>query len=225
MLRDDGRMNISRWLWVLLISTPIVRAELPVVEVEGQPLGANAGRVIQALEFLGEPLAEGEVKVLKTAIGNRDAAAIQKILDAHVLAAVSINPEVRVKVRRGPAKAVLRQGGFTPFLVKVLNDSTVARPLRVGSPQAGPVYSGAALGILRRQAQTKLKDNENTKGEKGRFLSVEMFGKPPMLPNLSGLEAEYAIVLIYSHEAGKREATLQFDIGPVSYTHLRAHET
>src|SRR5262249_55607470 len=31
--------------------------------------------------------------------------------------------------------------------------------------------------------------------------------------NLSGLKAEYAILLIYSAEAGKREATLAFDVG------------
>ena len=192
-------MSLVRPLIALLLFAELACAELPVAEVEGQPLGANAGRVIQALELLGAPLSEVETKALEAAIGKRDAVAIQKILDAHVLASVSVNPELRVKVQRGPAKAVLRQGGFTPFLVKVLNDATVARPVRVGSPQAGAVYSGAALGILRRQAQTELKDNENTKGEKGRFLSVEMFGKPPMLPNLSGLEAEYAIVVIYSH--------------------------
>ncbi|MCH2379854.1 MAG: hypothetical protein MK236_10595, partial [Pedosphaera sp.] len=126
---------------------------------------------------------------------------------------VSLNPEVRVKVQRGPAKALLLQGGFTPFVVKVLNDSTVARPLRLASPQAGAVYSGSSLGTLKRQAQTELKANENVKGDTGRFLSVEMFGKPPMAPNLSGLEVEYAIALIYSNEAGKREATLQFDVG------------
>jgi hypothetical protein len=40
-----------------------------------------------------------------------------------------------------------------------------------------------------------------------------MFNKPPMAAALSGLEVEYAIVLIYSHEAGRREATLQFDVG------------
>ena len=83
-------------------------------EVEGQPLGANAGRVVQALELLGAPLATGEVKVLKAAIDQRDAVAIQKFLDPHVLVVVSVNPELRVKVRRGRAKAELRQGGFTP---------------------------------------------------------------------------------------------------------------
>ena len=186
---------------------------LPIAGVEGQPLGGNASRLVQAMEFLGMPLAKPVGEKLSQAIRDRDEEAIQRILDPHALVAVSLNPEVRVKVRRGPAKAVLRQGGYTPFIVKVFNDSTVARPLRVTSPQAGRVYSGAALGILKRQAQTELKENENVKSEKGRFLSVEMFNKPPMAAALSGLEVEYAIVLIYSHESGKREATLQFDVG------------
>ena len=142
---------------------------LPIAKVEGQPLGANVSRLVQAMEFLGMPLAKPVVEKLNRAIRDRDEEVIQRILDPHVLVAVSLNPEVRVKVRRGPAKAMLRQGGYTSFVVKVFNDSTVARPLRVTSPQAGPIYSGAALGILKRQAQTELKVNENVKGEKGGF--------------------------------------------------------
>ena len=34
-----------------------------------------------------------------------------------------------------------------------------------------------------------------------------------MTANLSGLKVEYAIALIYSGDAGKREATLGFDVG------------
>ena len=186
---------------------------LPIADVEGQPLGASAARLIEAMELLGVPLAMPVVEKLNQAIQDRDEEDIQQILDPHALLAISLNPEVRVKVRRGPAKALLRQGGYTPFIVKVFNDSTVTRPLRVASPQAGPVYSGAELGILKRQAQVELKENENVKGEKGRFLSLEMFNSPPMTAALSGLEVEYAIVLIYSHEAGMREATLKFDVG------------
>ena len=189
------------------------QVELPVGVVDGQPLGANASRLIQAMEFLGAPLSPPTVKRLNSAISERDEEAIQKILDPQVLVAVTLNPEVRVKVARGPAKAVLRQAGYTPYIVKVFNDSTVARPLRVASPQSGPVYSGASLGILKRQAQTELNDNENLKGKKDRFLSIEIFNSPPMTRSLSGLEVEYAIVLINSQEAGKREATLQFDVG------------
>ena len=204
---------LLRFFPVLVLLSTSLWASLPIVKVEGQPLGANVKRLLRALDFLGAPLPEGEVAKLETAAETRNAEAIQKLLDPHVLVLVSLNPEVRVKVRRGPGKAVLRQGGFTPFVVKVLNESTVASALRVKSPQAGAVYSGSSLGILRRQAQTHLKDNENVKGESGRFLSVEIFGKSPMSPNLSGLEVEYALVLIYSHEGGKREATLQFDVG------------
>jgi len=96
--------------------------------------------------------------------------------------------------------------------MKVLNDSTVTRKLRINSPQAGPVYSGAALGILQRQAQTELIENENTTGSR-RFLELEMFERSPMTSQLSGFEVEYLIALIYSSEAGKREATIVFDLG------------
>ena len=41
-----------------------------------------------------------------------------------------------------------------------------------------------------------------------RNAQVEMFQSPPMTADLSGLKLEYAIALIYSTEAGKREAVL-----------------
>jgi hypothetical protein len=65
---------------------------------------------------------------------------------------------------------------------------------------------------LERQQQTELGVNPNTAGSKERFLSVEMFAAPPLSDKLSGLEVEYMIALIYAHEAGKREATIGFDV-------------
>lgn len=181
--------------------------------VEGQPLAANTQRLNEAMTFLGTPLPNDLVTRLATLQKARDAVAIQELLDPHVSFVVSLNPEVRVKVQRGPAKAMLQQGGFTPHLVKIMNHSTVSNPLRIRSPQAGKVYSGAAMAILKRQAQTELNDEENKAGKTDRFLSVEMFQRPPMTPNLSGLDVEYAIALIYSSESGKREATIEFDVG------------
>lgn len=181
--------------------------------VEGQPLAANVTRVIEALTFLGSPLPDELIEKLNAAGAAREATTLQKLLDQHVVFVVSINPEVRVKVQRGPGSAVIQQAGFTPLLVKVLNQSTVARPLAIRSPQGGAVYAGSALGSLQRQAQTELKENENTAGKTDRFLSLEMFQSPPMTPKLSGLEVEYAIALVASNEAGKREATIEFDLG------------
>ena len=116
------------------------------------------------------------------------------------------------KVSRGPADALLQQSGFTPHIVKILNNSTVTRQLQINSPQAGPVYAGAAEGILARQAQTEL--NKGTRRDSSdRFLEVEMFRGQPMMNSLSGFGVEYAIALIYSAESGPREATISFDVG------------
>lgn len=187
--------------------------EVARLDTEGQPLAANIKRVIEALEFIGQPLSDELTKALLEAGKQRQATTLQKLLDQHVAFVVSLNPEVRVKVQRGPAKAELQQGGFTPLLVKILNESTVTRQMRIASPQSGSVYAGAALGTLQRQAQTELNDNENTKGATDRFLEVEMFERAPMTNKLSGLTVEYAICLIHSSEPGKREATIQFDVG------------
>src|SRR5207253_2824338 len=84
-------------------------------------------------------------------------------------------------------------------IIKVLNDSTVTKALRISSPQAGPIFAGGGAG--------------NVKPDKNRFLDVEMYTKQPMTANLSGLKAEYALALLHSSEAGKREATLGFDVG------------
>ena len=199
---------------VCIVGVPCVAADVPRDStVEGQPLAANIQRVTEAFEFLGAALPPTLVDDLKQTGQARDARQLQDLLDPRVAFVLTINPEVRVKVQRGPAEARLQQGGFTPFLVKILNQSTVARPLRINSPQAGPVYAGTVVDILKRQAQTELAENENVEGRTDRFLSVEMFHSPPMTPGLSGLSVEYAIVLIQGHETGKREATIEFDVG------------
>ena len=223
VIYQRDRLNVIPWVCVIVFglsvsfqsegwaddSIPVERVE----EVDGQPLGANLLRVVESLKYLGAPLPEATEASLKEAARKRDANRLQEIIDRHVLFVVSLNPEVRVKVNRGPAVARISQVGFTPLLVKVINQSSVTRQLRIRSPQAGPVYAGANLFILERQAQTELNDNENTEGATDRFLEVDMFQSPPMTRQLSGLNVEYAIALIYSSEAGKREGTIAFDVG------------
>jgi len=196
-------------------SLPIIlhADDLPIVPTEGQPLGANVTRVVQALDLLGRPLPEELKAKLADAAKARNAEALQKFFDPQVLLLVALNPESRVKVSRGPAEAVLQQAGYTPVLVKIVNESTVTKRLKITSPQAGPVYAGAFPGSVGvRQQQPELAENQNEKGATDRFLAVEMYGQPPLTTNLSGLEVEYAIALIYCHEAGKREATIGFDV-------------
>lgn len=188
-------------------------APVEVVPVDGQPLGANITRVVDALAMLGAPLPPELVTDLRAAVTERDAAALQELIDRHAVFVVSLNPEFRVKVERGPGPAVLQQAAYTPLLVKVINESATASRLNISSPQAGPVYAGPALAILQRQAQTELKDNENVEGRSDRFLNVEMFSRRPLTPELSGLQVEYAVALVASSESGMREATIGFDVG------------
>jgi hypothetical protein len=124
-------------------------------------------------------LSPADIERLRKAAARGDADAVDAVLSPCVLAVVSINPEARVKVARGPAAADLAAGRPTTFLVKLVNEGGVRAPLRVGSPQA----------------------------VSGGFLTIETAA------TLSGTPAEYAVLRLTSREAGKREATLHFDVG------------
>ena len=188
-------------------------AGLAPVAVEAQPLAANVQRLADALDYLGAPWPADLRADLTRAGQARDAKRLQELLDPHVLLTVHINPEARVKVARGSAPAVLQQAGYTPVIVKIVNESAGMQRLRIGSPQAGPVYAGMSRLSGERMQQQRLRENENTARQTDRFLDLEMFTAPPMTANLSGLEAEYALALVYSSEPGRREATIAFDVG------------
>jgi hypothetical protein len=149
MLPQSHRMR-STWLLVLVAGTLSCTARtqdftggaLIPVNVEAQPLAANIERVDQALDSLGAPLPADLRTALKQAGQARDGKRLQELLDSRVLLSVQINPESRVKAMRGPAVAELQQAGYTPVLLKVVNEGGVTGRLRIGSPQSGPVYAG-----------------------------------------------------------------------------------
>lgn len=190
-----------------------IAADVPVAEVEGQPLGANVRRVMDALDFLGAPLPESDQPARQQAIAARDALALQRLLDPQALFVVTINPEARVKVERGPAPARLQQHGHTPVLVKVFNAAATTQRLRINSPQAGASYAGTAKLSMERQQQLPLLADDVPERFSDRFLHVDLFREPPMTGALSGLGVEYVVALIASSESGRREATIGFDLG------------
>ena len=184
---------------------------LPLVEVEAQPLAAQAARVADALALLGSPLPPADRAALTAAADRPDAsAAIQAVLDRHCLLDIHINPESRVKVAAGPARADLVEHGWRTFLVKVRNEAGVTARLRLTSPSAERVFSRGPRGSSMdpRPAQTI-----TGRDVADRWLDLEVFDKPPLAPTLSGLPVEYRIVQLYSRDAGRREATLAADVG------------
>lgn len=187
---------------LLFISLNAARAQsLDPIDVQGQPLASNVMRVMQALHSLGAPLPDKTTLPLLQAAVEQKPKDIQKLLDTHVLFRVMINPESRVKAIRGPAPAALQQGGYMPVLVKIHNEATYVGPLRVASPQALPVFSDGK------------KIKVTTEDVRNRFLDLEVYTKQPMTENVSGLAVEYAILLLHSSQAGKREAVIAFDVG------------
>lgn len=164
---------------------------------DSQPIAANVRRVAETLQFLGAPVN------VQTA----------EELDQRAVFIVSINPESRVKTQLGPARPVLQEAGYTPVIVKIFNQSASTPQLRIVSPQAGQVFGGTSELSAERMQRTHLKEPAVKQAMPGRFLDLQMYGAAPMREELSGLEVEYAIALIYSSEAGQREATIGFEVG------------
>jgi hypothetical protein len=117
--------------------------------------------------------------------------AIQRILDPHCLIGVTINPESRVKVARGPREAELVNGQETLVLVKVQNDAGVTEGLKVSGDQ---VLTG--------------KEKAGN-----RWLEASIVAEKPLRTKLSGKKLEYVLLRLKPQTTGKREATLKFDVG------------
>jgi hypothetical protein len=199
-------------LAVLASSSPSLRGDdLPIVAgVPHQPVSAQAGRVAEALSFLGQPLDPERRTALDRAREDQDEArgalAIQEALDPLCLVGVTINPESRVKAMPGPAAPELVQHGWRAFLVKVVNEAGVTAPLRVTSPNAKPVQTPSSS---RAEPGPPISEAE----VRHRWADVAMFDDRPLARRLSGLGLEYRIVLVSGRDAGRREARLGFDVG------------
>ncbi|MEO8766051.1 MAG: CehA/McbA family metallohydrolase [Ginsengibacter sp.] len=185
---------------------------LPIVnKVEVQPLLAQVTRLGEALSFLGSSLSATDaikIKALQQYHGENVVKEIQAILDPYCLAMVNINPEAQVSVLRGAAKARLIQDGWTSFLIKVRNDAGVTAVLNVESPNSYPALH-LSSGKPRHEEEHTLTREQVA----NRFLETSMYRNRPLQPDLSGLSLEYAVLQIYSKDAGKREAGLTFNIG------------
>lgn len=207
---------------ILFVAPPASFAHAKGVEdagVDVQPLAAQVRRLVEALEYLGEPFSPAERLALERASEQEDAAralaAIREVLDARSLFLVEISPESRVRVTRGRAEATLVEKGWRSFLVRVRNEAGVTAQLKAASPNALPVYARGrntdipgGFSLDPRPTQT-IKPGEVA----NRWLDLSMFDKQPLEPRLSGLLHEYRIIQLYSRDRGRREAQISFNVG------------
>ena len=130
------------------------RAETPMVgDVAKQPLVVQVEGLMEALNFVGRPLADADREKLKKAAELPDAEAvkaIQKILDPQTLVVVDIHPNRKVTV--SPSSAAvnkLTKDGWTTFLVKVINNAKSTDALDVDSPEAAMPYDFSRMQVER----------------------------------------------------------------------------
>jgi hypothetical protein len=175
-----------------------------------QPLAQQVRQLEDALNYLGQPLPAADQRRINEAIGNPDEAAavaqLQAALDPYVLLSVDINPESRVKVEQGAAKPDLVEAGTRLFLIKVANNGHVTAPLSVVSPNSGPVYVRSS-GNPAPPIELTARDSAE------RWADISLYQQPPMRRRLTGLALEYAILEIYSRDAGQRSAKIALNVG------------
>jgi hypothetical protein len=198
-------MNRIAITCLLLAAAPAWSQEKPawptVPSVEAQPLLAQARRVAQALDFLGQPLSAEAKKTLDDLkVGDGDekvAAAIQRIFDPLCVAAVEIGKEGATKATASAGKVDLIEQGWRLALIKVINKGGSTGTLRVDSPNNRPVPTGP-------------KDEIAT-----RWLGLAPWTGQPLLPTLGGLELEYVAIQMYTRDAGEKTGALTFRVeGP-----------
>ncbi|HEY3137926.1 MAG TPA: CehA/McbA family metallohydrolase [Blastocatellia bacterium] len=204
-------------LALIPLSISFAAQELTRVDkVELQPLAAQVKRLLETMDYLGAPLDPADRQLIEGAITETDAARaisrIQDVLDKYCIAEIEINPESRVKVAQGPAKAELVEHGWRSFLVKVRNEAGVTARLRVESLNAMPVHGRSNANPGSPQGHNP-KSTISQSDVRNRWLDIQMFDKPPFKPQLTGLELEYRIVSLYSRDAGRREAKVSFNVG------------
>jgi hypothetical protein len=196
---------------LVLTTAPALADDLALVaNVEFQPLSAQARRVVEALDLLGEPLPAETKERLRKAYAMEDAAVavkeIQKALDPFCLIGIEINPESRVKAAPGPALPRLAQSGWRAFLVKVQNDAGVTAELKADSPNAARPYKTSSNSP---EPKHLIPLSEVPQ----RWLDLASFVDRPLYPKLSGLNLEYRVIQLYSRDAGPREAKISFNVG------------
>ncbi|MDQ2777563.1 MAG: CehA/McbA family metallohydrolase, partial [Acidobacteriota bacterium] len=149
---------------------------------------------------------------IDAALNSADEAAavsdLQNILDPYVLLILAINAESRVQVTQGTAPAELLEAGTRLFLVKVRNQAGVTAALQVHSPNSEPVYVSAW-----KDESPEPKERVTVEDIRNRWADISLYNEQPFTNRLSGLALQYAILQVYSRDAGQRLARIGFDVG------------
>jgi hypothetical protein len=193
--RSEGVLLL---VFVLGLSSAWGQSSLPVIEgVDARDLRHQCQQLLDSLTKVKAPIPEETEQELRDLLKNEKEVSdeklkkIQKLLNNQCLIGVSINPESRVKAARGPRSAELEAGKEMVVLVRVFNEAGVTHGLSLDGPQ-----------IIGR-----------SEDDPQRWLHATIYPDRPSNQKLSGQKVEYVLLRLKAEQAGKREATLVFDVG------------
>jgi hypothetical protein len=200
------------FIFMLGVSSLWGQSALPVVDdVDARALRVQGQQVLDALARMKAALPRETERELRDLLKNEkkatDEAAekIQRLLNSQCLVGVSINPESRVKAARGPRSANLVIGKESVFLIRVLNEAGVTHPLSVQSPQMRVKGDSSKERWLEAFVCSAALSSSRSEKKEVRAEQKE--------ERLSGQKVEYLLLRLKAYEAGRREATLVFDVG------------
>lgn len=175
---------VALWLACLIIagcSDAVAQGTLPSRE----HLTALARRLAKEQAKIPLPIRQH----LTHLVAEKETGKATALLASIVLLEVDINPESRVKLRAGAARAQIRSREAVLFLVRISNASGVTAPLRLTAHER-PVSKKGALTL--------------------RLEGIEKEGDPA---KLHGQPVEYVLLRALCTEPGSREVILTLDVG------------
>lgn len=166
----------------------------------------HADNIRQSLDDLGSPLPRTTTSALMQPSADNEA--VQRLLDPHCIAFVTIERDSRLSVARRQSQIDLQQNGWKCFLVKVINRAGFGGRLKVKSPNSEPLF-------VETRGQSRMLPEEMFSQEQldERFLALSFHRNAPLKPRLSGRPIEYMILQVYCKRAGQLTADLDFYTG------------
>lgn len=193
-------LSVPLCLGVLLFVTNRAAA------VDYQPLVANVYRLSDQLTLLGYSLNLPRVYPGPSSVDD-----LQRDIDKQVTFIVTFDPAGKPSIVHGAGSAQLQQHGYVPLVFKIVNPAGLKGRLSVTSPLSGPVYGGGAVNSLTRQDQLALRSLPEDQAHPQRTCEVEMLRTRGSPESPSGLEVEYALLMVNPHgPAGQFAVPLQF---------------
>lgn len=181
--------------------------------IEPQPYFASVKRAVEQLAAMGQPIADADMARLASLFSREDAEAViaaEALLERYTLARVTLDKGGMGAAALGGAKRHLVEQGWTAFLVRVSNPSSLTQAFEIYSGSAMPARMFPQASKIAAEQKAYLADTVRKEALIERMWLMSQIEASPVL---SGNVVEYKIATIYSRDRGRKTGRLGFGAG------------